>query len=204
MHFPKSICFSHVLFWVNHPFKPLVYCASEHQSSTRRQSQCRYLKKSAAADGSPHNEYTNTGTRLWVSYFIFHPLAFLFFFFFRGYQIRLGNVLLQDTYLLSGIWLCRCENDGVLWLLTLEMWFLALQCFTMALFQCFNLCPHVKTQQRCVGAYWIWSYSCVQGKKFHGHSVADFSECLYTGRGHCKVYLDIVQLSGSSHSVLYI
>lgn len=136
------------LFWVNHPFKLLVYCAPEHQSSTRRQSQCRYLKKSAAADGSPHNEDTNTGTSLWVSYFIFHPLAFLFFI---VNQIRLGNVLLLDTYLLSGIWLCRCKNDGVLWLLTLEMWFLALQCFTMALFQCFNLCLNVKTLQHCVG-----------------------------------------------------
>lgn len=66
-------------FWVNHSYKALVYSALELLSYSRRQSPCRYLKKSAAADGSPHNEYTNTKTSLWVSYLIFHPLAFLFF-----------------------------------------------------------------------------------------------------------------------------
>lgn len=75
---PSKRCIFHsrYVLLLNHPFKPLVYCAPEHQSSTRRQSRCRYLKKSAAADGSPHNEDTNTGASLWVSYFIFHILFY--------------------------------------------------------------------------------------------------------------------------------
>lgn len=121
-----------VFFWVNHSYKALVYSALELLSYSRRQSPCRYLKKSAAADGSPHNEYTNTETSLWVSYLIFHPLAFLFFS--TVNQSKLGN----NTYLLSGIWRCWCGNDRLFWLLTLEMWFLPLQCFTIALSLCFK------------------------------------------------------------------
>lgn len=146
--FSPMFCFGWTI-----PLSVIFFCAPEHQCSTRCQSQCRYLKKSATADGSPHYEDTNTWTSLWASYFIFCPSAFLCFFFIV-YQIRLGNVLLLNTYLFYGIWLCRCENEGVLCLLTLDMWFLALRFFTMAFFQCFNLRLHVKTQQHCVVAQW--------------------------------------------------
>lgn len=77
---------------------------------------------------------TQTQARVCGFHILFSTPWLFFIFFFRVYQIRFGNVLLLNTWLLSGIWLCRCENDGVLWLLTLEMWFLALQWFTMALF----------------------------------------------------------------------
>lgn len=116
MHFPKSLCCWLFLFWVNPPFKPLVYCAPEHQRSTKRQSLCRYLKKSAAADGSPHNEDINTQV---CGFYVLFSTSWLFSFFIVN-QIRFGMLLV--TYLLSGIWLCRCENDGVLRLLILEMW----------------------------------------------------------------------------------
>lgn len=117
-------------------------------------------------------------------------MAFLFL---TVNQIRLGNVFLLDTYLLSRIWLCRCENDGVLWLLTLEMWFLALLCFTMALLQHFNQCFNVKTQQHCTGAWW--------NMILHQHSVVDFSDAsTQFVRGHCKECLSM-KLRGSSHSV---
>lgn len=95
---------------------------------------------------------TQTHERVCGLHILFSAPWLFFVFFFIVYQIRLGNVLLLNTYLFYGIWLCRCENEGVLCLLTLDMWFLALRFFTMAFFQCFNLRLHVKTQQHCVVA----------------------------------------------------
>ena len=81
------------MFGVNPPLKLLFICASELPAV----SHSRYLKKSAAADGSGRKH-----TSLFSH-------TFRFF-----YQIRAAACSSLIHIYVYGIWLSCCENDGLL------------------------------------------------------------------------------------------